>query len=254
MKIQIISDTHSDTRDIDIYSISKDCDVVVNAGDIANGNIAYIEEFVDKCDALGKEHVFVLGNHDFYGRDYHEMIDEIRQKHPEYNLLTAGHEVTINGKTFIGDTLFSNFALYSNHSEYGYLDTNFFMEKAEEGISDFKHIRYKGSNITAEDYINLFYKQYIWLDTYRGRDDVIVVTHFPPNIKCLAKEYAEHPYYWVLNPYFINNIDLTGFKHWICGHTHRSMITEANGCNLYINALGYPNEVTGFVENMIISV
>ena len=52
-----------------------------------------------------------------------------------------------------------------------------------------------------------------------------------------APQYANSP----LNPYFINDIDLTGFAYWIAGHTHQAFDGVQNGCRI-INPLGYPNE------------
>lgn len=59
-----------------------------------------------------------------------------------------------------------------------------------------------------------------------------------------------------LNPYFINDLDIKGFKLWIAGHTHTSVDTVVDGCRLVINPLGYPPEQgkNGFRENLIIEV
>ena len=71
----------------------------------------------------------------------------------------------------------------------------------------------------------------------RHRARTIVLTHFPPHPVCIAPPYADSP----LNPYFINQIDVAGFEHWIAGHTHHAVDTIQDDCRIIINPLGYPN-------------
>ena len=54
-----------------------------------------------------------------------------------------------------------------------------------------------------------------------------------------APQFAESP----LNPYFINDIDLTRFVYWFAGHTHTAMDTEIQGCHVVINPMVYPDEI-----------
>ena len=73
---------------------------------------------------------------------------------------------------------------------------------------------------------------------------------------CLDPYWGTHPVAAALNPYFINDLDIKGFKLWIAGHTHTSVDTVVDGCRLVINPLGYPPEQgkNGFRENLIIEV
>jgi len=64
--------------------------------------------------------------------------------------------------------------------------------------------------ITPEDYVRLYNEEWAWIRQFRGAADTIVLTHFPPNAACTAPQFAESP----LNPYFINDVDLTGFAYW----------------------------------------
>ena len=73
MKIQILSDLHIEFQD---YTYQKcDADVVVLAGDIHTKDKGIkwaIENIVDKPV------IYVLGNHEFYGRSYPKFINEAK--------------------------------------------------------------------------------------------------------------------------------------------------------------------------------
>jgi Icc-related predicted phosphoesterase len=110
--------------------------------------------------------------------------------------------------------------------------------------------------ITADDYIALFKRYHQNIMQFKGQDNVIVITHFPPHLACLDPYWGNHPVASTLNPYFINDLDVKGFNLWISGHTHTSVDTIVDGCRLVINPLGYPQEQgkNGFRENLIIEV
>ena len=107
MKIQLLSDTHGSP-----YAIHPDVDVVAHAGDFGNGlDAAY--QFQAACAEAGKPCVFVLGNHDYY----HENMSDVRLQLRDAPYLRAGKTIQINGWTFVGGTLFSDFELMQNVSE-----------------------------------------------------------------------------------------------------------------------------------------
>ena len=41
----------------------------------------------------------------------------------------------------------------------------------------------------------------------------------------------------------MSNKDLTGFQHWAAGHSHQTLRTNTDGCNIYMNAYGYTNGI-----------
>ena len=56
--------------------------------------------------------------------------------------------------------------------------------------------------------------------------------------------------------YFINDLDIEGFKHWFSGHTHTAVDSVVDGCRIVINPLGYPQEhdKNGYRSNLLIEV
>ena len=145
----------------------------------------------------------------------------------------AGKEFKFKDWTFIGDTLFSEFNLPNYNND-------FLLDNAYYYLSDFKFIKYNySSNITPQDYVKLFNEQWSWIESYKNKENVFVITHFLPSIK------LEHPDYKnsYLNPYYMSNKDLTGFKHWAAGHSHQTIRNVIDGCNVYMNAYGYTNGI-----------
>lgn len=248
-KLQIISDTH--TQD---YELNADADLIVHLGDFSNGRSEYIDEFVNKCKDINKPYVFVLGNHDFYHRYIEDVYKELDDK--GYNYLTTGKEFKFQDKTFVGGTLWSNFrASKVQNTKPIQFDKN--KEYAKACVNDFNYIYYKNRLITPEDYITLFNEDYNWINKYRGRDDVVVMTHFPANICCLDPYWGNHPTGQFLNPYFINDLDCTGFPLILSGHTHTAIDKVVDGTRFIINPFGHFMERikgNGYRENLLIKV
>lgn len=249
LKFQLISDTH--TQD---YSLNPDADLIIHCGDYGNGRIQYIDEFVNKCKDINKPYVFVLGNHDFYHRYIEEVYKELDTK--GYNYLKAGKEFKFQDKTFVGGTLFTNFR--ANHNQY----TNpiqFDKDKEIAGlnISDFFVTYHQDKLVTPEDYHSLFNEEWNWIQQYRGRDDVIVITHFPTHLACLDPYWGNHPTGQFLNPYFINDLDCTGFPLILSGHTHTAIDKVVDGTRFIINPFGHFMERikgNGYRENLLIEI
>lgn len=249
MKLQILSDNH--TFDYDIH---PDADIVAHAGDFSN-NLRGCLDFVEVCEDAGKEHIFVLGNHDYYG----SAIDSVKsffKDHPEYNCLMPEVPITIGDYTFVGGTLFTNFrANKILHTDPQQFDFN--KIKALEHVRDFEQIiRKNGDTIEPEDLVTEFNKTYNFINTYRNKNKTVVITHFPPNLACLDPYWSVHPVASCLNPYFINDLDVSGFKLWLSGHTHTAVDTEVDGCRLVINPIGYPNEhyKNGYRDQLLINL
>lgn len=244
MKIQILSDTH--TFD---YDIADEAEVVVHAGDFSN-NLRGCLEFVDVCKSLNKQPIFVLGNHDYYGSVLNDAIDFLKKQ--KLNFLHWDNSIEINGYTFVGGTLFTNFRF--NNFTFENLNTHeYYKFLAQNNIYDFISVRSDVNTfITPDEYVTMFNKTFNNIKKYKDKDKVVVVTHFPPSVACCDPQFDGS----LLNPYFINNIDVTGYKLWLCGHTHSAIDTTHNGCRMVINPYGYPYEhdKNGFTPNKIINL
>ena len=249
MKLQILSDTHNSQ-----YAILDEADVIIHAGDFSN-RLSGAIEFAETCKNLNKNFIFVLGNHDYYCSNYDLVVDFLKENYPQ-NALLDDNYIKIQDKIFVGGTLFTNFRSNSPLTSPNVLLQS--KKDAEQSIYDFNQIRIGNDNrtITADDYRALFKRYHQNIMQFKGQDNVIVITHFPPHLACLDPYWGNHPIASALNPYFINDLDVKGFKLWISGHTHTSVDTVVDGCRLVINPLGYPQEQgkNGFRENLIIDI
>ncbi len=182
-------------------------------------------------------------------------MDFLKENYPQ-NALLDDNYIKIQDKIFVGGTLFTNFRSNSPLTSPNVLLQS--KKDAEQSIYDFNQIIIGNDNrnITADDYIALFKRYHQNIMQFKGQDNVIVITHFPPHLACLDPYWGNHPIASALNPYFINDLDVKGFKLWISGHTHTSVDTVVDGCRLVINPLGYLPEQgkNGFRENLIIEV
>lgn len=254
MKLQILSDTHNSE-----YTLSTDVDLIVHAGDLGNG-LYSLYKFVEKCKEINKPYVLVLGNHDFYGSSLKEVYNKLDKDNINY--LKEGKEFLLNGYTFVGGTLFTNFR--SNKVDECTVDLN--KQNAFKNIYDFhtisngftynKDFQIVPKYITPNDYHAEFNKQWNWIQQYKNKEKVILLTHFPSHISCLSDFWKDHPTASDLNPYFVNDLSLEGFKLAINGHIHHFVDTVEDGCRVVTNPKGYPSEhdLNGFVPNMIIDL
>lgn len=250
MKIQLLSDTHGFDYDLD-----NQADVIVHAGDFSN-NLSGVINFAEKCQALNKDFVFVLGNHDYYD-DHLENIEQFLLKNYPSHFITPNNPITIQNYTFVGGTLFSNFRANTFDQKHHEVIKQS-QQIAQDFIYDFKKISIGQDqrNITPDDFEALFNQCFEFINQYRHQENVIVVTHFPPHLACLDPYWGTHPTGSLLNPYFINDLDVSGFKLWLSGHTHTAVDTVVDGCRLVINPLGYPQEHgnNGYQANLLLEV
>lgn len=245
MKIQLLSDTHSD---LSRFRINDDADIIAHCGDFTKGykdSVKHIIEFTDLCEENDKPYVLVFGNHDYYGYNYR---DELLKELDEYgiNYLTVGKVFDFKGYRFIGDTLFTEFNLY--------FTPDLSSKIAEAYINDFKNIFVNDKNIDSKFMIKEWYDQYSWINTFRNVENLIVLSHFVPSKIMIQEQYKGNE----LNPYFINDLNLYGFKTWLCGHSHFTGHFKNHGCDIHINASGYTSysryECPHFDTNYLINV
>lgn len=250
MKIQLLSDTHGFN-----YFLDETADVIVHAGDFGNG-IKDTMQFAQKCQELNKDFVFVLGNHDYYGENLQEITEFLLKQYPNH-FLTPHHPIHKNGYTFVGGTLFSNFRI-NTYADKADQDVKNSQQIAQNFIYDFKKITIGEDHkfVTPDDFVDLFNESYNYINEYRHEDNVIVITHFPPHLACLDPYWSKHPTGSLLNPYFINDLAVSGFKLWLCGHTHTAVDTIVDGCRIVINPLGYAQEHgnNGFKYDLTINI
>ncbi|MCX6903201.1 MAG: metallophosphoesterase [Verrucomicrobia bacterium] len=248
MRLHILADLHLEFGPAEIPA--TDADVVVLAGDIhlgREGRTWARHHFPDKPV------VYVLGNHEFYRHSLPELTETLkRETNGSHIHLLENSAVEINGYTFLGCTLWTDFQLSP--------DPEAAMRAAEGIMSDYSIIRFSPENrmLLARDTARMHSKSVAWLRSALARYDrprTIIVTHHAPSPRSQAPYHANSP----LTPAFASNLDSLveqcGVPLWIHGHTHYNADHVIGSTRLLTNQRGYPDEICkGFEPSLIVEV
>lgn len=223
MRIQFMSDLHlefdKDYGEACIGSLgSALADVLVIAGDLAPGPLAY-NALREICEIYyPRPVVYVPGNHEYYGQMIEPWKAGLRQLASEIkNLVALDNAIaTISGQRFVGSTLWYTTEL--------------------RNWSDFRHI--SGLSSSLQD-LSREAVQFLRTNIMTGD---VVVTHMLPSRKLVSQKWVGDPD----NVFFVNDInDLVehrGAKVWIFGHTHDHIDVKLGSTICVCNPRGYPHE------------
>ena len=242
-RIRVWSDLHLEMRHnrvvLESLPADVDADLVVLAGDIANGTdgVRWAAESFS-----GIPVAYVLGNHEFYGHDIDEAYDacHMAARGTLVRVLECESWDVHPGLRVIGGTLWTDFTLWG---------TDRVAEAESEALcmADFQIIRTDDRRLTPADTKFLHHQSLSWIETELARaaaDGVtaIVVTHHAPHESCLADHHvrSRDP----LSPAFAT--DLSGLMvgphapvAWCSGHTHHNSGGVIGRTRLVANQAGY---------------
>lgn len=261
-KINILSDLHLEFSNFKLTE--EHYDILVLAGDISQ-DIGALQLFFDRNLKKNIPVVYVLGNHEFEGKRFSEVVSKYKKLEKEYSNLNVlyNESVDIDGIRFIGATLWSNF-------ESKGIDFKDEVKKwAKNNVVDFSYIfkknnenyNLKYSPWSPEDMEKEFKKAYDFLSyELREKETEIpkfVVTHFAPHKNSIHEKYEKD----LGTPYWCNHIEeLLGFsEYWIHGHTHDSFYYEINRTKVMCNPRGVSKTYdlssnANFNKNLIVEV
>ncbi len=101
MKLWVLSDLHREFGGAHI-DVPSDADVAVIAGDVCDD---------DWLIWLGHRFtvIYVTGNHDFYGHEYHERLEELRNLPSSQLYVLENDELVLGDVRFLGCTLWTDY-------------------------------------------------------------------------------------------------------------------------------------------------
>ena len=248
MRLHVLCDLHLEFGPVTIPP--TEADVVVLAGDIhlgREGRKWARGKFYDKSV------VYVLRNHEFY-RHSLPGLTETLERETEGSLIHVleNRAVEINGYTFLGCTLWTDFQLRS--------DPERAMWAAEDIMSDYSLVEYSPERrlLRAKDTARLHAQSVAWLRGELARCDparTIVVTHHAPSRLSEAPFHVNSP----LTPAFASNLDWlvepSRVPLWIHGHTHYNVDYKLGSTRVLTNQRGYPDEsCKGFEPGLIVTL
>lgn len=249
MKIALHSDIHLEFGQE--YSPNVDgADVIVLAGDIHWKNRA-VPWIVKRFK--GRQVIYVTGNHEYYkgklGRD-DEKIAEAAAPYPWLHFL-QNNSVEIDGVTFLGCTLWTDYKLTGNQPHT--------MVLAQQGMNDYDQIRVVKDGYRRarpQDMLALHNESVRWLTEQLSllSGPVVVVTHHGPYRDSINSRFASDP----LNGCYASDLSRLIMEHqpllWLHGHTHAPCDYTLGETRVVCNAKGYPMQPTGFDPGLILDI
>lgn len=237
MNIQIASDLHLEflQRDFPCETLiapHPDADLLVLAGDIASGTRA-----VDLFARWPVPVLYVMGNHEAYGRDLEALEDELR-------LAAAGTQVRflendrleLDGVRFLGTTLWTDYALYAADGDA----VATAMEEAGSFMVDHREILLGRQRFAPVDARRRHQAARDWLATELARPfdgPTVVVTHHGVHPGSIHPRFAGKS----INAGFVSDLGplLEQADLWIHGHVHDRFDYPVGRSRVVVNPRGY---------------
>jgi len=227
-----------------------ECDVAVLAGDMGVGCIAlpWTERtFLDK-NILA---IYVAGNHEVYGRDIVYHTEELRVKCQKLGIhFLQNNSVDINGYTFVGGTLWTDFNLFGNQL--------LAMLDAPAQMNDYNQITFGGQKLTPEHILAEHQQTRFFIESFSNKPEqkTIVVTHHPAIPECINerfKNYTNNPYY---TSRLYSTIDQVNPLAWFSGHMHDSFDFKLGDTRFVCNPRGYVGHELNpaFDPNLVVEI
>lgn len=243
MRIRIYSDLHLEREPFSPQG--GDADLVVLAGDIANG-AAGIEWARGTFTAPV---LYLAGNHEYYDGEFDSVQAAMRSAAGGPVELLDCSGTVIDGVRFLGCTLWTDYSLAAATARPAVI------EGARKHNPDYQKIRVGTRAMAPEDAIALCGTHRAWLagelaKPFSGR--TVVITHFAPHPGSIAPAYANHR----ANPAFVVDLEeaMGAPALWIHGHTHTYFDYRVRGTRVVCNPRGYPGERTGFISDLTVEI
>jgi Icc-related predicted phosphoesterase len=248
MQLHILSDLHLEFGDYEPPPTAAD--VVILAGDIHMGRagLKWIRQHFRAQPVL-----YVLGNHEFYRHSIPELTHSLkRQTRAGPIHVLENNALEIGGVTFLGCTLWSDFALYG--------DREAAMAVADQGMLDYTAIQCQSEQRFFRPWrsARMFAESVDWLKGELARHDparTVIVTHHAPSGRSIDAGHAGKS----LSAAFASDlealIETSGVPLWIHGHTHYNVDYCVGATRIYTNQRGYPAQVlAGFEPDAMIEI
>jgi len=234
MKLWVLSDLHVD-RDVDFIlpPTPPGADVLVIAGDVADGWSATMRWLRETAAPRGLPVLFVAGNHDIFGAEL--RVDDRRQILADagVTLLTADRPVEIGGVRFTGDTLWTDFEIAGNRVAS--------LRWAAQSMPEFASVTSGREPLTTRDLERAHVRQLAGIEATLSRPfagPTVVVTHHAPHPKSLLGGHVVD----VTDAAFASDLTSTIERWqpamWIHGHVHQSADYTVAGTRIVCNARG----------------
>jgi predicted phosphodiesterase len=252
VRLLVLSDLHVEWAAWTPPAPRASYDLVVLAGDIAQGTLALHWARRAFPDA---PIVQVAGNHEFFETERTRALDAMRAVARRLDILLLEEDaVVVEGVEFVGCTVWTDYRLHERPGRPVAMSAADAMAGARRAMLDYRLIDVADPSapqgvrrFTPEDSVDLHERARAWLAARLARPAAgprVVVTHHLPSWHSVSPAYAAAP----SNPAFASDLDdlLPAADLWIHGHTHSSHDYLVAGCRVVCNPRGYPMRTGGF--------
>ena len=263
MKLYVLSDLHNEFDRFVPPEVNAD--VVVLAGDI-DMHTKGVEWAIETWKNSKVTILYVIGNHEFYHAELHEIRQQIKESaevaraHGAAIWVLDDESVELNdpatGKPvrFLGATLWTDYKLFGDDAML------FCMKSAETGLNDHRIIRCSPEErFPVVEAARLNRESVSWLAAelakpYAGKS--VVITHHLPSGLSVAPRFKAEP----LSAAFASHFDPLVEKAdmWIHGHTHSNFDYQLGMCRVVCNPRGYISrrgiENPSFIPDLVVEI
>jgi predicted phosphodiesterase len=241
LRIQIASDLHLEhvgryARGERLIRPAPDADLLVLAGDIANGADA-VKLFADWPVPV----LLVPGNHEHYHQtDFEATLYALRCASKGTAVTVLNNESFFHGGVrFLGSTLWTDYKWRPRGAKRATLKQA--MQHAQVQLYDHRGIFMDGARFGPEQALLEHKKSVKWLNAQLAQPfdgPTVVISHHGPHNLSVHPRFEDS----LLCSAFVSNLPdlLAQADLWIHGHTHENFDYTAEGCRVVANTRGYP--------------
>jgi Icc-related predicted phosphoesterase len=220
-------------------------EVLVVAGDVCEGDTDKALHTVRRL-ANGKPAVFVMGNHEFWGREIGQERRAARHAAERHGVVLLEDTITeLAGLRFVGGTLWADGALAGPNA------------KLSLATEELIRADCSGRPITGADEAKLHAqtRREIERAVGRGEAPLVVVTHHAPHPLCLPEKHRSG---WAAGNAASDLTALTDAGRialWVHGHVHHSVdLIRPGGTRIICNPAGVGFANLSFHDGLVIEV
>ncbi|MFB2967684.1 metallophosphoesterase [Aerosakkonema sp. BLCC-F183] len=235
MKLHILSDLHIEFESF--TPLVNNADVIILAGDIHVGKkgVDWAKHYFPYLPVI-----YVLGNHEYYGKAFPKHIDDLKKAVEGTNIhILENDSLIINDIKFLGCTLWTDFSLFGDPKIAGY--------EATQIMTDYRKIRVSPDyrKLRSIDTTIIHNKSLRWLSEEllnNQNNKIVVITHHAPSKRSLPECDRDD----ILSAAYASNLDKfveeSSISLWIHGHIHCQHDYLLGSTRVICNPRGYPDE------------